>query len=113
MIYTEEMKREIESHGIMVIEFKMMLKKGTAAITIIANKLALVFENIVGAIRELSNKFIELVEERIIPIFKPTAEKLCKRFMIVETKHQFIKNIKSKYRLIIKRHILIHCRNNC
>lgn len=112
MIYTEEMKIEIESHGMMVIEFKMMLKKRIAAITLIADKIALVFENIFGVIKEFSNKFAQLVKERIVPIFRPL-EKLLRKSNTENKKRRFIRCINSGYRLIIKRPIMIHCRNNC
>ena len=112
MIYTEEIKREIESHGMMVIEFKMMIKKGTAFITMIADKIVIAFQKIIGAFKELSDKFIELIEEHIIPI-KKCFEKLLRKQNVKNKRYRVIRNIKIGYRLIVKRPVMIHCRNNC
>lgn len=112
MIYTDEMKREIESHGMMVIEFKMMLKKGTAVCTKVANKIVMVVENIIDVIKELAGKIIRVFEERIEPLFAPL-EKLLKKWNIENKKRRFTRSIKNSYRLVIKRPIMIHCINNC
>lgn len=112
MIYTEEMKQVIESHGMMVIEFKKKVIDGIIIITEVANK-------IVAIIRECMNKWfdfgIRLFEKTkdFIKQFQEIIDFKPPLWLIDCEKFQFVRKIDNGYRLMIRRMVLIHCRNNC
>lgn len=114
MIYTEEMKKQIESYGMMVIEFKKKVRDGVIVITQVANR-------VVAIVRECIDKWFDFG----IGLFEKTKD-FIKQFreaidfeldlplwLIDCEKFHFVRKIDNGYRLMIKRPVLIRCRNNC
>lgn len=114
MIYTEEMKQVIESHGMMVIEFKKKVRDGIIIITEVANKIVAIIRACMDkwfdfGIRlfEKTKDFVEQFQEIID--FEPSLS----FWLINGEKFHFVRKIDNGYRVFLKRRVPVHCRNNC
>lgn len=114
MIYTEEMKQAIESHGMMVIEFKKKVRDGVIILTQVANKIVAIVNIFVNTWNDLCHALVEKLGNSI-EFFRPLSDSefYLPHWKMNSEKFSFVKKIDNGYSLFIKRPVRVHCRNTC